>query len=439
MFESVADIDYQKLISTNYVTQYAKYREYEMRFLLYTEYRVQETPDRYYPKLSETITKKYLSNINDESINDVIFRINSTPTDKELYDMDPNFYKFVGHNLVTAKVNLVNILVTNNLNLSVFEVQHSMEKMDTFNEKVKHASESCFLYHGSSPGNWYSIIRNNIQVMSGTKFETTGAAHGAGIYLSDSFQFSSGYCGIRKMGDMLSMGVYQLVGKKEDYFKESNIFVCNQQDNLILRYMIVGNVPIGIPDLKVEKITMLEKLKELSYTHANSEKLDIKDKISKIHNKRLMSTYARLMNDLPEYIDNIELVDDNINLWTVGLKMDDESNLNENIVIDMLKYGVKHITLELEFTGYPFMPPFVRVKHPRFKAISGHVTIGGSICTEILTNGGWTPQNIDTILLTVKSIIFEGNGRLGDDWDLEYSKGEARSAFSRMLSVHGWV
>lgn len=35
------------------------------------------------------------------------------------------------------------------------------------------------------------------------------------------------------------------------------------------------------------------------------------------------------------------------------------------------------------------MPPFVRVVRPRFQFRTGHVTIGGSICMELLTLSGW--------------------------------------------------
>lgn len=36
--------------------------------------------------------------------------------------------------------------------------------------------------------------------------------------------------------------------------------------------------------------------------------------------------------------------------------------------------------------NFPFAPPFIRVIRPRFMFRTGHVTIGGSICTEMLTN-----------------------------------------------------
>ena len=42
---------------------------------------------------------------------------------------------------------------------------------------------------------------------------------------------------------------------------------------------------------------------------------------------------------------------------------------------------------------YPFAPPFIRVLRPRFAYRTGHVTLGGSICTQLLTRSGWSPFN----------------------------------------------
>lgn len=48
------------------------------------------------------------------------------------------------------------------------------------------------------------------------------------------------------------------------------------------------------------------------------------------------------------------------------------------------------IVLRISFPSqYPSAPPYVRVIRPRFAFRTGHVTIGGSICTEMLTSAGW--------------------------------------------------
>ena len=46
-------------------------------------------------------------------------------------------------------------------------------------------------------------------------------------------------------------------------------------------------------------------------------------------------------------------------------------------------------------------PPFVRVLRPRFKFLTGHVTVGGSICMQMLTKSGWSPANNMEVLYLV--------------------------------------
>lgn len=60
---------------------------------------------------------------------------------------------------------------------------------------------------------------------------------------------------------------------------------------------------------------------------------------------------------------------------------------------DMIKAKVQSVVLEMRFgQSYPMSPPFVRVIRPRFLPFAngggGHVTAGGSICMDLLTNSG---------------------------------------------------
>ena len=49
------------------------------------------------------------------------------------------------------------------------------------------------------------------------------------------------------------------------------------------------------------------------------------------------------------------------------------------------------VPISLDPPRRPAQPPYVRVIRPRFVYRTGHVTIGGSICTEMLTSAGWSP------------------------------------------------
>lgn len=83
---------------------------------------------------------------------------------------------------------------------------------------------------------------------------------------------------------------------------------------------------------------------------------------------------------------------ENLYQWEVRLfGFDERSALGKDLAKLKAKAGVEHVTLEMRFSkDYPHVPPFVRVVRPRFAFRTGHVTIGGSICMELLTTSGWS-------------------------------------------------
>ena len=161
--------------------------------------------------------------------------------------------------------------------------------------------------------------------------------------------------------------------------------------------------------------------------------------VTTIHNKRLMREYAQLKKQDPEKLGfNIILGEDNINVWSIQLFRVDNDKLAEQ----MLRIGISYIEIEITFKdNYPFEPPFIRVVYPHFKFHSGHITVGGSLCMEMLTNQGWSPTlNVENIITQIKMAISDGKGEIDEErWNTRYTKDEAVDAFKRVLSVHGWV
>lgn len=116
---------------------------------------------------------------------------------------------------------------------------------------------------------------------------------------------------------------------------------------------------------------------------------------------------------------------------------------------DMKSRGIKSVVLELRFgKDYPMSPPFVRIIRPRFLSFQqgggGHVTAGGALCMELLTNNGWSAvSSIESVLLQVRLAMSStdpkparldmGKG-MGD-----YGVGEAVEAYIRACQVHGWT
>jgi ubiquitin-conjugating enzyme E2 Q len=135
----------------------------------------------------------------------------------------------------------------------------------------------------------------------------------------------------------------------------------------------------------------------------------------------------------------------NLYEWEVHL-FDFEGPLAEDLKTFSAQSNKHYITLLMKFSSdYPFKPPFIRVVEPRFKFRTGHVTLGGAICMELLTVSGWTANNdIISILIQVRAEIGsrDGGARLAPPNDQSqytpYNEQEAWNAYYRAASTHGW-
>eukprot|EP01100_Stratorugosa_tubuloviscum_P002567 TRINITY_DN1605_c0_g1_i1.p1 TRINITY_DN1605_c0_g1~~TRINITY_DN1605_c0_g1_i1.p1 ORF type:complete len:310 (+),score=123.67 TRINITY_DN1605_c0_g1_i1:69-998(+) len=131
---------------------------------------------------------------------------------------------------------------------------------------------------------------------------------------------------------------------------------------------------------------------------------------------------------------------DNIYHWHIKLfGFDKGTPLQKDLEKLESKGGINHVLLEMKFpSDYPFAPPFVRVVKPRFQFHTGHVTIGGSICMELLTRSGWTPANsIESIIVQIRTEMIIGGARL-DVLQHDYTEEQALEAFNRVARQHGW-
>jgi len=131
-------------------------------------------------------------------------------------------------------------------------------------------------------------------------------------------------------------------------------------------------------------------------------------------------------------------LNDDISQWEVklfGIPKD------EPLWADMVQMGLDHITMHVLFPpDYPFSAPFIRVIRPRFAFRTGHVTVGGAICTLLLTNEGWKPNyRLEQILVDIRAMFTSGAGRLDTGNRSDYAEHEAMDAFRRLLATHGWT
>eukprot|EP00668_Euglena_longa_P042578 GGOE01056358.1.p1 GENE.GGOE01056358.1~~GGOE01056358.1.p1 ORF type:complete len:313 (-),score=104.57 GGOE01056358.1:217-1155(-) len=155
---------------------------------------------------------------------------------------------------------------------------------------------------------------------------------------------------------------------------------------------------------------------------------------------RIFSDLRQLWNVGKDFGFSAEPMKDNLFQWKVNFFGFEEDSL---LYCDLQEYKRKTGREVLEFLmdfpqEYPFKPPFIRALRPRFVLYTGHITIGGSVCMELLTTSGWTAANsVESILIQIRTEIMEGGGRL-DLKHAEYTEEEAKLAFHRVAQRHQW-
>ncbi|XP_057850891.2 uncharacterized protein LOC131061296 isoform X2 [Cryptomeria japonica] len=124
-----------------------------------------------------------------------------------------------------------------------FAVFYNSESELKFAERRK-AEGSIFAFHGSSLSNWYSIIRNGLKCLSGTRYMSGGMAFGEGIYLSTEMDVSLGYstpviwkqrkyC-VVALCEIFS-GQNYVAAKKPEYL----VVPAKNENDVVKRYLIV--------------------------------------------------------------------------------------------------------------------------------------------------------------------------------------------------------
>jgi len=143
----------------------------------------------------------------------------------------------------------------------------------------------------------------------------------------------------------------------------------------------------------------------------------------------------------------IEMVDDSLYHWTVKMHSD---GFPEDCALrkELRQFGAQHpsgesaVVMDVQFPDtYPMSPPFIRVVRPRFQMHTGHITIGGSVCMQLLTPSGWLPSvSLENVFVSIRSEMIEGGGHIDMETSgRDYSMSEAREAFNRVARRYGWL
>lgn len=341
------------------------------------------------------------------------------------------FYKLNKYDFLNCDINIPNC--------NIIETKYlTIEDETVFKKEVND-----YAFHGSSLENWFNILDNGLQPGSKAKQTLVNAnVYGKGIYVSDTPEYSVHYCDSRRdsavrkkldnKGNHMIMGIFQVAKRLETYKKSTNIYLVKDPKELILRYLVIIN--------KGDNITKIVRSIKSKFSSATIKKIEVgKQSLAKKKgNVRLQKEWDGIVKKQEELNIVVKMADENI--WNIDFSC---VNLGTDTKIykQLEEKEITHIQLEITIPDrYPFEAPFVRVVYPRFKFMTGHITRGGSICMELLTNKGWMPtMSIEMLLVQISNLITEGDAELDvTSWDSKYSIEEAKEAFSRMIKSHGW-
>jgi ubiquitin-conjugating enzyme E2 Q len=168
-----------------------------------------------------------------------------------------------------------------------------------------------------------------------------------------------------------------------------------------------------------------------------------KTAISRIMKDRREIAKMAIYNEFFE----VDFINDNIHLWSLLMRFSEtdeiQKSLNDYAEVSKGKHP-NAIKMEITFPqDYPMSPPFMRVISPKFKYRTGRITIGGSICTQLLTSSGWSSAySIGHTLIQIQSEMIDGKPQIepyNSGSSNEYSLSEAQEAFTRKAREMGWI
>lgn len=145
----------------------------------------------------------------------------------------------------------------------------------------------------------------------------------------------------------------------------------------------------------------------------------------------------------------VDVDEGNAKLWRVSLTTNILKTHGLGTLIAQLQAWSRRVrkppvvVLELQFAdNHPFDPPFVRIVRPRFQQYTGHITVGGSICSKLVTPDGWCPDiSTESLLRTILEAMNDGEAKI-EPTDVsahDYTREEAVRAYERVAVFHGWT
>lgn len=327
--------------------------------------------------------------------------------------------------------------------LILFRVTHPPARENEFNNKY---TNHFYTFHGSPITNWYSILRNGLKNCSQTSYMTTGAVYGNGIYTSRDLSISISYAG-HSSGSIFA--VVDVAGKpvsgNEPTFGSKNeagcIVVIPDESRVLIRYFYW--MKSALPsELYTSFIRVLNShLVSLTDVYNKKEKI-----IQKKHEARVLQEIKEISKTVFAPGDEIVIITDDITRWKafINMKFDPITDDQKLLMDDINWYAAmtNSSSIEVEVLiprNYPFAPPRVFIKSPRFTECSGHI-VQGALCVDMINASNWNVSyRIISILVVIKNLIIEGKGRIDRiNYNLPYKVEEADDAFKRLALAHNW-
>lgn len=244
-----------------------------------------------------------------------------------------------------------------------YEFRYSSVMERILNNRHKHR---WYLFHGSSLGNWHSIVRNGIKNMSQTKFMTTGAVYGNGIYLSDNIMTAYGYSGNNKIRCVAVVEVFE---DPKKYKKAEGIYVIPNENVLIPRYLFKVIRP---PNFKGDDV--------LEFYKKSKER---------VINKPINEHFAkRLANDLADAEKQIKEIS--------------PGSGPINSQGDMYIYLLENVIVEVYLDAFPLLSPYIKLKYEIIPSLPEYFDSNGIY--KSITD--WAPaDHLSTVLIKLLKLF----------------------------------
>lgn len=290
-----------------------------------------------------------------------------------------------------------------------FEIIH-----DVIDDKFKYLDKPTYLYHGSHIYNWGSIMKNGLKNYSGTKNMVNGAAYGNGIYFSDEITMSASYSrNSTSISNIYVIGVAQ-VYNKEKYMKTYNIYVVNNEDDVLLKYLIC-----------------YPKSSKNNLNKINDFILRREREIINSNNNMIILLTNRVNKD-------IEIINKN----KKNYKIINQQYLNREIILDIL-FSIRNnqqITISVIFDiSYPIYPPFLMIKSPIINIDENkYIFNNGVIIHRNITPKHWNPKKkLYKVLNRIEYILNKYNCSIKST--SKYDRNEVIKSYNKLLKLNSLI